>query len=54
MSISSKIAGIGVLLVATLLLRQSFQHSFPETMHMVLTRDPPIVGHPHYGRPENP
>jgi hypothetical protein len=54
MSISSKIAGIGILLIAVLLLGESVQHSFPQAIHTVLTRDPPIVGHPHYGRPENP
>ena len=54
MSASSKIAGVGILLIAILLLHELFQDGFPQTMHMVLTRDPPIVGHPKYGRPQDP
>jgi hypothetical protein len=54
MNISSKLAGIGILLIAILILLSVLQQSFPDLVHTVLKRDPPIVGHPKYGRPQTP
>jgi hypothetical protein len=54
MSFSSRIAGVGIFLIAVLLLVALARHGYPEMVHTALTRDPPIVGHPKYGRPQTP